>query len=52
MPEHIKKDDYYECARCERNTWEEPGFDGCPRGCGMDCEAIKKGSISIILEKH
>lgn len=40
------KKDYIECSRCNKNTWDESDFWGCPRG---SCEATYKGDI--IIEK-
>jgi len=38
----MKTEDYIECPRCDKNNWNKPEFQGCPRG---SCEVEIKGSI-------
>ena len=45
-----KKEAYLVCERCNKNNWDTPSFWGCPRGCGIDCEATVKGTITTKLK--
>jgi len=51
MEKEIKKEDYYECKRCDINSLG-PRFCPCPRGgCEAEIVGVKITTVEVVINK-